>query len=178
MRDLPFSNSSSGSNRNSYRRLQSRGSINKSMDNIDCYTDDEAMPQESIACELSKIKKSSRQDVNQANSIFDPIKKAFSNFSNNVKRVWKEDELMYNAEKIESPIISKPLSIKITIKLQNFTELSIGDLVILTAISNGKLPVDVKDNDYIELTLEGNNNGVYQIVSIGSENSPWVLQKC
>jgi len=68
-------------------------------------------------------------------------------------------------------VVSKPLSIK-------YTVLSGG---LLTAILNGKFPLTLDSGDFIvgdhiELCGEGKSvNGVYEIISLGSHDAPWVL---
>lgn len=51
---------------------------------------------------------------------------------------------------------------------------------ILSAKANGELPfiAEVQVGDYIELTTEGQHNGFYKVIKLGSKDSPWVLKKC
>ncbi len=50
---------------------------------------------------------------------------------------------------------------------------------LLSGKINSALPFakDVNVDDYIELTMEGSNNGIYKIIKLGSVNTPWVLKK-
>ena len=50
---------------------------------------------------------------------------------------------------------------------------------ILSARQNGALPFakDIEVDDYIELTMEGGNNGIYRVMKLGSASSPWVLKR-
>lgn len=61
-------------------------------------------------------------------------------------------------------------------KLHDYVNLSAH---ILTSKVNGELPFakKVSIGDYIELTLEDTYNGIYKVISIGSINTPWTLEK-
>jgi hypothetical protein len=51
---------------------------------------------------------------------------------------------------------------------------------ILSSTVNGLLPFHnkFKVNEYIELTMQEKGiNGIYKVISIGSNNSPWILEK-
>ncbi len=50
---------------------------------------------------------------------------------------------------------------------------------LLSGKINGMLPfaIDVNVDDYIQITMEGSNNGIYKIIKLGSVNTPWVLKK-
>ena len=63
----------------------------------------------------------------------------------------------------------------VTTKLSNYMVFD----TILTSTVNIILPFssDVKVGDCIELTTEGIYNGLYKVISFGSTNSPWVLEK-
>lgn len=41
----------------------------------------------------------------------------------------------------------------------------------------GVLPFNVKESDYISVTDEGENNGVYKVYSLGSDTERWILEK-
>jgi len=49
----------------------------------------------------------------------------------------------------------------------------------LTSNSNVELSFanKVYENDIIKLTLEGSDNGIYKVISLGSDTEPWVLEK-
>jgi hypothetical protein len=49
----------------------------------------------------------------------------------------------------------------------------------LTGKQNGELPFasEVQVDDYIKITMEDGNNGIYKVIKIGSKDSPWVLKK-
>jgi hypothetical protein len=49
----------------------------------------------------------------------------------------------------------------------------------LSGKENGQLPFakDILVNDYILLTLETGNNGVYKVINLGSKDSVWVLKR-
>jgi hypothetical protein len=64
------------------------------------------------------------------------------------------------------------------VKLSDYTTMG----KLLRSNKNTPLNLDIialgiKENDLIELKLEGLYNGIYKIISLGSDSNPWVLKK-
>lgn len=80
---------------------------------------------------------------------------------------------------VNNTIPTKPkvtVSFVIKTKLTNYMILD----KILSSTVNGLLPFhnNFKVNAYIELTMQEKGiNGIYKVISIGSNNSPWILEK-
>jgi len=67
------------------------------------------------------------------------------------------------------------VSFVVKIKLTDYMLLD----TVLSCTKNVILPFasDVKIGDYVELVLEDKYNGVYKVMSLGSNDSPWMLEK-
>lgn len=77
-------------------------------------------------------------------------------------------------EKLTKDVKQITIKLEMDIKLENYVKMD----TFLTSTSNTMFPKsDLQENDIIRLILEGNNNGIYKIINIGSTNTPWLLEK-
>ena len=85
---------------------------------------------------------------------------------------------MINGDKVVPPESKVTISYIVKTKLSNYIILDV-NAGILSSTINTVIPFasKIKIGEYIELTMENANNGIYKVISLGSFDSPWILER-